>query len=97
MENDEHGETMTVEAIEWPFLKAQKEGGDPAVSGAGPSHVVEDDNGSGSNPNDRYEIVVSNVVNADDLKQDGLQFGNAIVGHDPSVTSVSIDGTTTIR
>ena len=26
----EHGETMTVEAIEWPFLKAQKEGGDPS-------------------------------------------------------------------
>ena len=42
---DNEGETMTVEAIEWPFLKAQKEGGDPAVSGAGPSHVVEDDNG----------------------------------------------------
>ena len=51
--DNENGETMTVEAIEWPFLKAQKEGGDPAVSGAGPSHVVEDDNGS--NPNDRYD------------------------------------------
>jgi hypothetical protein len=88
--DNEHGETMTVEAIEWPFQK----GGDPAVSGAGPSHVVEDDNG---NANDRYEIVVSNVVNADDLKQEGLQFGNAIVGTDPNVTSVSIDGTTTIR
>ena len=99
----EHGETMTVEAIEWPFLKAQKEGGDPAVSGAGPSHVVEDENvitstGSGTNANDRYEIVVSNVVNADDLKQEGtLQFGNTIVGTDPNVTSVAIDGTTTIR
>lgn len=101
MEN-EHGETMTVEAIEWPFLKAQKEGGDPAVSGAGPSHVAEDDNvivstGAGTNANDRYEIVVSNVVNADDLKQEGLQFGNAIVGTDPNVTSVAIDGTTTVR
>ena len=98
----EHGETMTVEAIEWPFLKAQKEGGDPAVSGAGPSHVVEDESviisQSGTNANDRYEIVVSNVVNADDLKQEGtLQFGNTIVGTDPNVTSVSIDGTTTIR
>ena len=92
---------MTVEAIEWPFLKAQKEGGDPAVSGAGPSHVAEDDNGipsSGSGSNDRYEIVVSNVVNADDLKQEhGLQFGNAIVGTDPNVTSVAIDGTATVR
>ena len=102
---DNEGETMTVEAIEWPFLKAQKEGGDPAVSGAGPSHVAEDDNGlssSGSGSNvgsDRYEIVVSNVVNADDLKQDGhgLRFGNAIVGTDPNVTSVAIDGTATVR
>ena len=95
--DNEHGETMTVEAIEWPFLKAQKEGGDPAVSGAGPSHVVEDDNGASVNANDRYEIVVSNVVNADDLKQEGLQFGNAIVGTDPNVTSVAIDGTATVR
>ena len=95
--DNEHGETMTVEAIEWPFLKAQKEGGDPAVSGAGPSHVAEDDNGSNVG-GDRYEIVVSNVVNADDLKHEhGLQFGNAIVGTDPNVTSVAIDGTATVR
>lgn len=101
--DNEHGETMTVEAIEWPFLKAQKEGGDPAVSGAGPSHVAEDDNGIASGPGsngggDRYEIVVSNVVNADDLKHEhGLQFGNAIVGTDPNITSVAIDGTATVR
>ena len=99
--DNEHGETMTVEAIDgWPFLKAQKEGGDPAVSGAGPSNAVEDDNGiasAGSNASDRYEIVVSNVVNADDLKHEGLQFGNAIVGTDPNVTSVAIDGTATVR
>ena len=98
--DSEHGETMTVEAIEWPFLKAKEGGGDPAVSGTGPPSntvVGEEDmssssggggGGAGSNgvgENDRYEIVVSSVVNADDLKHEhALQFG-------------TIDGTATVR
>ena len=54
-------ETMAVEPIEWPFIKAQKEGGDPAVGG---SNDHDDDVQAGN----QYEIVVSNVVSADDLK-----------------------------
>lgn len=59
-------ETMAAEAIEWPFLKAQKDGGDPEVSTAAasasdgdstrPSSEGPSNNGSGSH----YEIVVSN-------------------------------------
>jgi len=57
-------ETMAAETIEWPFLKAQKDGGDPEVSTAAasdgdstrPSSEGPSNNGSGSH----YEIVVSN-------------------------------------
>ena len=57
-------ETMAAETIEWPFLKAQRDGGDPEVSTAAasdgdstrPSSEGPSNNGSGSH----YEIVVSN-------------------------------------
>lgn len=57
-------ETMAAEAIDWPFLKAQKDGGDPEVSTAAasdgdstrPSSEGPSNNGSGSH----FEIVVSN-------------------------------------
>jgi len=57
-------ETMAAETIEWPFLKAQRDGGDPEVSTAAasdnestrPSSTGPSNNGTGSH----YEIVVSN-------------------------------------
>lgn len=57
-------ETMAAETIEWPFLKAQRDGGDPEVSTAAgsdsestrPSSEGPSNNGSSSH----YEIVVSN-------------------------------------
>lgn len=57
-------ETLAAETIEWPFLKAQRDGGDPEVSTAAasdgdstrPSSEGPSNNGSGSH----YEIVVSN-------------------------------------
>jgi len=57
-------ETMAAETIEWPFLKAQRDGGDPEVStaaasdneGTRPSSTGPPNNGTGSH----YEIVVSN-------------------------------------
>lgn len=62
----ENCETMTVEAIEWPFLKAQRDGGDPeVVSAASPDDPDRDPGASGSQHNnggadtDHYEIVVS--------------------------------------
>ena len=75
MEGD--GETMTVEHIEWPFIKGQKEGGDPAV---GSNAVVNDGDDEPGAPGDHYEIVVSNVVNSDDLKQhESLPFDGGVV------------------
>jgi hypothetical protein len=54
-------ETMAAETIEWPFLKAQRDGGDPEVSTAAAS------DGDSTRPssegpanNGHYEIVVSN-------------------------------------
>ena len=55
---------MAAETIEWPFLKAQRDGGDPEVSTAAasdnestrPSSTGPSNNGTGSH----YEIVVSN-------------------------------------
>jgi len=57
-------ETMAAETIEWPFLKAQRDGGDPEVSTAAasdnestrPGSTGPSNNGTGSH----YEIVVSN-------------------------------------
>lgn len=43
----ENSETLTVEAIDWPFLKSQRD--------------HDHDNSSPDNSGDHYEIVVSNV------------------------------------
>jgi len=65
IDHHDGSETMATETIEWPFLKAQRDGGDPEVStaaasdneGTRPSSTGPPcNNGTGSH----YEIVVSN-------------------------------------
>jgi len=65
IDHHDGSETMATETIEWPFLKAQRDGGDPEVSTAAASDNESTrpsstgppcNNGTGSH----YEIVVSN-------------------------------------
>ena len=65
IDHHDGSETMAEQTIEWPFLKAQRDGGDPEVSTAAASDNESTrpsstgppcNNGTGSH----YEIVVSN-------------------------------------
>jgi len=58
-------ETIAAETIEWPFLKAQRDGGDPEVSTAAASDNESNTRPSSEGPpnngtSSHYEIVVSN-------------------------------------
>ncbi len=57
----ESSETMAAETIEWPFLKAQRDGGDPEVSTAAASDgdSTRPSSEGPSNNGGHYEIVVS--------------------------------------
>ena len=72
IDHHDGSETMAEQTIEWPFLKAQRDGGDPEVSTAAASDNESTrpsstgppcNNGTGSH----YEIVVSNNGQAHDM------------------------------
>ena len=72
IDHHDGSETLAEQTIEWPFLKAQRDGGDPEVSTAAASDNESTrpsstgppcNNGTGSH----YEIVVSNNGQAHDM------------------------------
>ncbi len=63
IDHDVASETMAAETVEWPFLKAHRDGGDPEVSTAAASDnesTRPSSEGPSNNGNSHYEIVVSN-------------------------------------